>query len=742
MMNQIKSIVTKDRNLNLLLFICSFGIYFFYFHHIFLNPNSILSSITLDTLKNYYTFVYHITNDEQWLHFSGMNFPYGEHVVYTDCQPVLSNLLKMFSFTHPYVIGILHTLLFLSFIITPLILNKLFRLLSLDKFSAFFSALAVTLLSPQYLKINAGHHALAYGSIIPLSILLLFLYLKEKTRVGFFKLLFYHLFLFFLHPYLGLSVSLFALFTLGFYELLFSNGLSRIKNLALTLLVSIGPILCFQLFMALSDHHLDRTTEPYGAAVMLENIDGLMAPIFGPFKSMMENLFPNKTQHFEGHSYLGFFSIVMTLVLILFLPFYFRKLKLSKEMLVLMLSGMILLAISFGLHTFILKRLQIESAALNQFRAACRFAWFFYYLLPLIVVPLLYNTFKIIISPYKNNSLLGVLALVFFTFNLIEANALFTLDQSVFWKFRNIFNKNQLNTEERRVLSKLSSDNVQAIIPLPLFYGGSEMYDRIGFNNSMIPAMLYSFHSGLPIISSLMSRTSISETENGIELLNSYKFNRSVVSLLNGKPFFVLKTNDPLLPDEERLLSKTKFFDGNDTLQAGFISEGDLLSRKFNLSESVQIKKKVSAPDSNLVMYIPFENKKPFIVANMSEYATVYVLDSNQIKSGMYVVSFHYHYTKKTYYSVACNLIITKAKAKDYIWEQNLPIRFLSGFYTGFGVFEYNIHLDKNCRYEFIMKGTVDKDYRISNFMLRPSTSNVYVVKQKGDTLINNFSKQ
>ena len=59
-----------------------------------------------------------------------------------------------------------------------------------------------------------------------------------------------------------------------------------------------------------------------------------------------------------------------------------------------------------------------------------------------------------------------------------------------------------------------------------------------------------------------------------------------------------------------------------------------------------------------------------------------------------------------------------------------------------FGVFEYNIHLDKNCRYEFIMKGTVDKDYRISDFMLRPSTSNVYVVKQKGDTLINNFSKQ
>lgn len=671
-----------------------------------------------------------------------MNFPYGEHVVYTDCQPILSNTLKLLPFTHPYLIGILHALLFLSYIITPLILNRLFKLLNLDKLSAFFCSLAVTLLSPQYLKINAGHHALAYGCLIPLSILLLFLYLKEKSRVGFFKLLVYHLFLFFLHPYLGLSVSLFALFTLCFYELFFSKGLQRFKNLGLAIIISMGPIVFFQLFMALTDHHANRTTEPYGAEVMLENLDGLMAPVFGPFKPMMEALFPNKTQHFEGHSYLGLFSIVMTLVLLLLLPFCFRKLKLSKEILVLFLSGILLLAISFGLHTLILKSLHIESAALNQFRAACRFAWFFYYLLPLFVFPLLYVAVKSFISSDKYKPSLLVLSLFFFAFNLLEANSLFTLDKTVFWKFRNIFNEKQLNSEERLILKQLSEETVQAIIPLPLFYGGSEMYDRIGFNNSMIPSMLYSYHAKLPILSSLMSRTSISETENGIELLNSYKLDRSAVPLLNGQSFFVLKTLDPLLPDEERLLAKTKFFAGNDTLQAGFINQADLLNCKFDKTNSKEIKNRQEPLDSNSVLFIPAENKKPFTITNMNEYATIYVLDSNKIKSGKYVVSLHHHYMNKTYYSVACNLIITKAKAGEYIWEYNLPIRFMSGFYPGYGVFEYTIELDRNSRYEFIMKGTVDKEYRISNFLLRPFNESVLLVEQKGDTLFNNFLKQ
>jgi len=71
----------KTWKINLLLFISSFEIYFYYFHNLFLNPNTILSSIDDDSLKNYYTFIYPIKNDLSALNISRLNFSFGEHIV-------------------------------------------------------------------------------------------------------------------------------------------------------------------------------------------------------------------------------------------------------------------------------------------------------------------------------------------------------------------------------------------------------------------------------------------------------------------------------------------------------------------------------------------------------------------------------------------------------------------------------------------------------------------------------------
>ena len=53
----------KIWKINLLLFVSSLEIYCYYFPNLFLNPNTILSSIDGDSLKNFYTFIYHIKND-------------------------------------------------------------------------------------------------------------------------------------------------------------------------------------------------------------------------------------------------------------------------------------------------------------------------------------------------------------------------------------------------------------------------------------------------------------------------------------------------------------------------------------------------------------------------------------------------------------------------------------------------------------------------------------------------------
>ena len=740
-MKKLIEFFEKSNRINLILFLVSFGIYFIYFHHIFLNINSILSSITADSLKNYYTYVYHVKHDPDLLQFTGMNYPYGEHVIYTDCQPILTFVLRLLPFTHNYLIGIMHSLLFFSFIITPLILNKILTLLNIDKLFSFLAALAIALLSPQFLKINGGHFALAYGCIIPLSILFTLQYLNSKSTKNLIKLFVFNTGLCLLHPYLAFCLSVFSFIALFLIELLNFDKKTFLKNNFAAFIQGILPVILFKLFMSVTDKHTNRTSEPFGAEVMVENIDSILGPVFGPFESLLNYFFSNKPNHYEGHTYLGFFTIVLLFVFLLSLPFTFKKIKIKKEILVVLVASVLFLLLSFGLHIKVLNYFHIESASLNQFRAVCRFSWVFYFTLPLFLITVLYHSFKDAFKPEVFKKLSLAIGLLFFGFNLLEAHSFFKLNEAVYWKYRNFFHKDFLNDEEKNVLLSLAKSNPQAILPLPLFHGGSEMFERVGSDNSMIPSMIYSYHSGTPILSVLMSRTSLTETQDMIQLLNSYKTKRAIEPLLSENDFFVLKTKDVLLPDESRLLKHVKLFAENDSLGFGYISLKELLAPKIDTSVYMISTEKPQINDSANVIYISFENKKPFLPANIVDYEAIFTLDSNKISSDNYILSFHYYYTKNTYRGVATNLIINRSNTINSEWEYYIPVRQLSGFYEGFAVFEQKIHLEKNNKYEFILKGSVDEPYHISDFMLRPENTTVERITAAKDTVFNNYPR-
>ncbi len=727
----------KDSWLNLLLFLVSFGIYFAYFPQVFLNINSVLSSITGDALKNYYTFSYHVINDDRALHFNGMNFPFGEHVVFTDGQPLLANFLRLLPFTHNYLIGILHGLLFLSFCVSPLILLKILKRSGIDNFSGFFIALAITLLAPQFAKINGGHHALAYGCVIPLSILLTLKTFQDQNKLNFIILCLYNFLLFFLHPYLGFSASVFTLLAFGCYALFRFDFKHLAKDLFRLFITGLLPILAFKVFMFFTDRHPDRTTEPHGSMKLIENLDSLLAPEFGPFQNIMQWLFPNRTDHLEGHSYLGLFSILLSFAFLILVPFFIRKMQIKKEMLALLVSTLVLLFLSFGWHHRLFQVFHLSETSLNQFRATCRFAWYFYYMLPLFVVTALYHVLKAKLAPTNYQKGFATISIMFFLFNGSEAHYLFKKDQSHFWKFRNLLNEKYLNQEEKETIKHLQVTKAQAIITLPVFCLGSEMYDRIGADKSMIAAYLYSFHTKTPIIGTWLSRTSISETEQMIGLLNSYKKQKPCDSLVSNLPFFVIKTNEALLPDEERLLTSVNFFRHNDSLAFGDLSKKQLDKRK--LDQTLITIKPDTLADSNQIIYLNHLNRKPFLIANMKNYETIYVLDSNQINDGDYMVSLHYHYSKKVYTSVGIFLIVTKATGKDYHWEHNQSLSVMSGFYKGFGVAEYKFKLEKRSRYEFVLNGFENLTYTVSDFMIRPVGKSTLFISSKGDSIYNNF---
>lgn len=736
-MAQLGILLNKRWKIQLWLLASSTGIYFFYFHHLLLNPNSLLASLSSDALKNYYTYLYHIVNDKSMLHFEGMNYPFGEHVVYTDCQPLLTFLLRLLPFTHPYLVGILHLLIFFSYIITPLIIYNIFLRLKISPFTAFFTALAISVLSPQYWRLD-GHFALTYECVIPIAILLLLKFFDNEPR-SLYLILAYNTALFLLHPYLGFGVSIFC------FLAILASGFSRFSFPAffsMGLKAAIGgllPVLLFKLFLFFTDQHHHRTQEPFGIEISLASFASVFVANFGPFMNFMKTYISNGPQEFEGLSYTGFFTVLMMAAFLLLIPFTFKKLKLTKEVSCLLIAALLLLCFSFGWHNQLLSAMGLHLSVFDQFRSLGRFAWFFYYVAPIFLASVFYHTTRALCSEKRFRIVAGSFAVLFFCFNMLEGNDMLKVYVDAAFKDKNVFRKDFLNAEEKTILTQVQNEKPQALLPLPVYFIGSEVYSRLGDGKAMLLSMLYSYHSALPIVGGSLSRTSITETENGIGLLNAYKRNRPAIDACSQQPFFVIKTNTESLPDEVRLFKKTDVFYKNDSAQFGFISARQLSNRDFSANAYMLKKNSTANADSNHVFYIHEENRKPYLPANINSYESALALDSNVLKTGYYIISLHYHFTNKTYKDVYNHLVITKTRGKEYAWEYGKAIRLFSGFYEGFAVFEYRFLLDSKNKYEFVLKGDMDKTYHISDFMIRPDTTDVLVILNERDTLLNNY---
>src|ERR1044072_169893 len=74
----------------LLLFSLAVAAYMLF--HIIISPGHVLINDGGDAIKNYYTYLYQVLYGDGW-HSMSMNYPFGEHVVYTDGQPLLAVVL-------------------------------------------------------------------------------------------------------------------------------------------------------------------------------------------------------------------------------------------------------------------------------------------------------------------------------------------------------------------------------------------------------------------------------------------------------------------------------------------------------------------------------------------------------------------------------------------------------------------------------------------------------------------------
>jgi hypothetical protein len=598
-------------------FLLGFGLLFmaFFYGKVLWSPNDFMFSHTGDGIKNYFTFAYHIAHNSNSTNFEGMNYPFGESYLYTDCHPVLAtafrSIANFFPFVETHAVGLLNGFLLLSVFLTFFCTHLLLLELKFHRWFSVLFSITIAVLSPQLFRID-GHLALSYGVAIPLSWWLLLKCLQSgRSRVQHIYsvciLILNNLFWLFIHAYLGVIVLSFLMCTLLFH-FIFTRKEERRRWLSVRLLLTICvPISLFLLHESTIDLHENRTDNPSGFFLHNAELDDIFIPHDRPIRPFLDRLTGNIIkQNWEARGYVGFpntllfvtgllagllacFSRKVRQTLLRIFDHYWINISLLASILVLLFA----LAIPFRQFPDLLELFPI----LKQFRATGRFVWPFYfgfsvfsaYVFQRWVVALLHR------SQIAGICFMGLLFLVAFAEGAMGHHH---MSRSISSQ-KNVFLPKHLPLSLQTLLTQIDPEQYQAILSFPFFYNGSESFGRPRDEASVTNSLVLSYHTGLPCISTNLTRTSVTESKKIVQLLTPGYYDKIIQDdLTDDRPFLVVKTGTAFTAYEEAIIQRAHpihaaegieiltlqkealFHDESPTIKAWFEADSSLFVRR------------------------------------------------------------------------------------------------------------------------------------------------------------------
>ncbi len=512
-----------------------------------------------DGLKNYYTLAYYVQHDKGW-HFSGMNYPYGENIIYTDSQPILALTLKWID-QHiidmdGHVIGTLNMLLLISLYFSVLIVYKLLRRWNVGRWWALASSLCIIFLSPQLWRFH-GHYALAYLFFLPLLYLLLDLLVRQEKKRWLWGILCGLLLIVMslTHMYY-LLISLIFLLSFFIFWLWFQR---KEKKLLKTVLPWLAGVIIFPTIILLGIRHTtdtitDRPTEPYGLDVLSVTFGSTFFPFFPPFDKTWTAILKQDVPSFERVAYTGLIGLLMLPVLLYFL---FRKRDdqaLTIQVKSFMGAALMTWLVAAGVfYQNGFKFLWELMPLLKQFRSLGRLGISFYYLYMLVCSYLLWQFFVTMRNKEMGGAGGYVLSIVF-----------------IFWGFEAFMNTKAVRDPVFRPNSYLS-DTKDAYIPLlqkagykPEYFQAILQFPLVSIGNENLgvargfwtlrEGIHASFETGLPLIDYAMSRTSIAQGLDIIELISSPYFEKKRTATFDDRPILLVCEEEFVTPAERRII--------------------------------------------------------------------------------------------------------------------------------------------------------------------------------------------
>lgn len=524
------------------------------------HPQEYVLSDEGDGIKNYYCYEWHIHNDTSAVNFSGLNYPYGENHGYTDGNPLLSNILRLFPGINSYSIAIFNLSLLLSFVLCAFLLFKIFKILKVPDVFAVIAAVGVTFLCPQVTRLT-GHFALSYSFCIPLIIYFLLRMESSSQKTAYIALIAVCTLLFlFIHPYLGMITTSFLLFYWLIRCILDYQNFQF--NFLSVLLQAVVPLLVYFLYTKLTDTHIDRVAKPYGFFFSTASIETVFISTHKPFRRFLSNIYPIKGQNYEGVAYIGITCVFLMFYVSFLLVKKRKKIKSylvghpnAKVFSCMTLSAFVLLLFAMG-YPFKLNMNWILDyvPVLQQFRTPGRFAWAFYFIMTIGITVFISNYFIVKANRVVRLILGSVFLLMFFV-----EGVPFHVSVSKNIARKNCFDETYVDEELKAIIHLINEKKANAVIPLPFFHVGTDYYNIPGTKKIIKAALIACYHSKTPLMASLTPRNSLTEAESLIQLVSSDLIEREVETKVPSVgSFILLYSKEDLSEEESALLAKGK----------------------------------------------------------------------------------------------------------------------------------------------------------------------------------------
>lgn len=483
-----------------------------------------------------------------------MNYPYGEHLIYADCQPLLTGVLQLFqgmtsSLEAQDIIAIIHILISASLLWSSWLLFLILKRLNIPPlFSAIF-AILIAFMSPQLYRLH-GHLGLAYTSFIPLIWYLLINNRYKNTQ----RMLYLSITLLVfgaIHPYLfligGLFIFLFSLTDFAYA----TKKSARLRSLILTLAAALIPILGFRLFMLITDPVTDRPIHPYGFFAYETYWEGVFLPQEGQIWELINQWVNVRDVNFEGRAYVG---LVGTLIFLLSIFSFLRKKLRGKylrsnspvipiQLQVSLIAASVILVFSASFPFNLGLRWLVDLLPiLKQFRALGRFAWVFYYVFSVFTTVIIYQTYSRLRQDNKQiqATLLLCSSILIWSWEVYDYLKIRkgVIDNQV----QNIFVKpnNELGTCLNEL--QLETSQFQGIIPIPYFHIGSEKFAPPQMSEFVFrQSLLMAYQTGIPLATRVMPRASLKQTLKQVQMISHpHLVEREIMQELDDDRSFLL----------------------------------------------------------------------------------------------------------------------------------------------------------------------------------------------------------